>query len=304
MSPEPAATTEVLFSRNCILGLIFGKSTLGEKPPEAKMPANGCRHFCVVSVSVMHTKESTRSGRMQMKIDLLNKIRHGFVWSLAALFVLSTMAGSAAAQFENFEDPLGVKHAARNAEKPQFTATLNPTSAKPGDEVTLTVSVKLPPKHYIYAIGPAEPRTQITINKSVGLEAIDNDFKPDREPETKFDPDLQQRLSKFHGQVSWTKKYRVEQSATPDKVAIDLQLEGQYCSEGPGGTCKPIRPPAEMPATLDIDAVKAQAQDQVAADGGNAVKPDQKPDVASGSSEPARTGRFVGKQNPGGGIAL
>jgi thiol:disulfide interchange protein len=167
------------------------------------------------------------------------------------LFVFGGIS-SLQAQSSNFEDLFPGTFSGKSRSKAEFTASLTPPTAKPGDEVTLTVAAKLPPNSYIYATtGDFEMRTQITTNSLVGLKAIDADFKADREPESKFEPLLNQNLSKFHGDVSWSKKFLVEPDAAIDKVAAELQLTGQYCQDGEGGTCTPIQPPVKLLATLN-----------------------------------------------------
>ena len=178
-------------------------------------------------------------------------------WSLAVLFATWAMVSSSHAQTENFKDLFDGALAPVASAKAEFTATLMPSNAKPGDEVTLTVAAKLPPQSYIYATtGDFDGRTQIKTSNLVGLEAVaDTPFEPDRDPETKMDPILNQNLSKFHGDVTWSKKFRIEPTAEADQVAIDVQVEGMYCSEGPGGGCTLIKPPKMLHATLADDHV-------------------------------------------------
>ncbi len=172
-------------------------------------------------------------------------------WLRAVLILTLAMASSAQAQIQGFDDLFSGRLAPQSSSKAEFIATLTPSSAKPGDEVTLTVAVKLPPQSYIYATtGDFEQRTRITTTTIAGLEAIDAEYQSDREPETKEDPVFKRLLSKFHGDVSWSKKFRIEPTADLDKVAVNLQLEGQYCSEGPGGQCTLIKPPVSLEATL------------------------------------------------------
>lgn len=174
----------------------------------------------------------TDSGR---QVSLVTSLQAALVFSIL-------MICPAWAQLGNFEDLLETKPRPGKSAKAVFTATLEPAAAKPGDEVILTVSAKLPPKSYIYATtGEFEQRTRITTKKIVGLAAVDSEFQPDRQPETAPDPIFNQVISKFHGDVSWSKKFKVEAAADPASVAVDLQLEGQYCSEGAGGSCTPIR---------------------------------------------------------------
>ncbi|HEY4262347.1 MAG TPA: cytochrome c biogenesis protein CcdA [Schlesneria sp.] len=159
-------------------------------------------------------------------------------------------------------DPAGLKFGAPAVAKPEFTTTLSPASAKSGDEVTLTIHVKLPKGYYIYGTkGDFGGRTIIE-TKEVGLEAIDSAFTPDREEVLKPEPDLDNAmLSKFPGEVTWKKRYRIAKDADPSKVSVTGELVGMYCSGGTDdapGSCIPIRPPYEFSLALS-DAVDLPA---------------------------------------------
>lgn len=172
-------------------------------------------------------------------------------WLVWVLLVCFGMASAAQAQSSNFEDLFDGALTPKTSEKAEFTATLTPATARPGEEVTLTVTAKLPPQSYIYdTAGDFEMRTQIVTKKLVGLEANEAEFQPDRKPEVKLDPVFKQKVGKFHGDVSWSKTFRIEPTAAVDQVAIELTLEGQYCVDGPGGFCTPIQPPQKLVATL------------------------------------------------------
>ena len=160
----------------------------------------------------------------------------------------------AVAQFDGFQDPLSGALKPAVTVKATFAATLIPATAKPGDEVTLKVTAILPPKSYIFATtGDFEQKTKISTTNIVGLKEVDTDFTPDHPPKVQFDPVLKQELSKLYGDVTWSKKYRIEPTADLKNVAVDLQLEGQYCSEGPGGTCNLIQPPQKLHAALVVN---------------------------------------------------
>lgn len=204
----------------------------------------------------------TRFGRIQTMIGWFKGSRHpanGSAWAFGLAVVLCGFTTYAFSQERVFKDLLDGALNSKSSPKAEFTATLTPSNAKPGDEVTFTISAKLPPDSYIYATtGDFEARTRITETSVVGLEAIDADFRPNREPETALDSVFNRELSKFHGDVSWSKKYHVSTDADLANVAVDVKLEGQYCSDGPGGTCTQIQPPAELHAAL----VGAHYEDQ------------------------------------------
>lgn len=168
------------------------------------------------------------------------------------LVLMACWASLATAQFENFQDLAGIKSGAPAA-KPEFTTTLTPATAKPGDEVTLTIDVKLPKGFYIYSTtGEFDGKTQIELSE-YGLKAIDSEFVPDREPKTAFEPLFKQEVSKFHDHVTWTKRYTIDKGADSASVAITGELTGQYCTDGTEdepGQCVPIQPAHEFQVAL------------------------------------------------------
>lgn len=178
---------------------------------------------------------------------------YGLVQTAVALMVCVT--STAFAQLDGFSDSLGLKP--RSTPKPVFTTTLTPAGAKAGDEVTLTVHVKLPKGFYIYSTtGEFEGRTRIS-TEAIGLEAVDAEFVPDREPKTVFEPLLKVEVQKFHDQVTWKKRYKVKPDVEPASVAVKGEISGQYCSEDTDdqpGMCIPIIPPYEFKATFSDPA--------------------------------------------------
>ena len=172
-------------------------------------------------------------------------------WVTWVVVLCLGLVGSARAQAQQFEDLFDGALTPRASEKAEFTATLTPATAKPGDEVTLTVTARLPKNSYIYdTAGDFEMRTQIVTKKVTGLQANDADFQPDRKPEVKLDPVFKQKVGKFYADVSWSKRFRIDPTAAIEQVAIELTLEGQYCIDGPGGVCTPIQPPQKLVARL------------------------------------------------------
>lgn len=126
--------------------------------------------------------------------------------------------------------------------KPKFSAALNPTNAKPGDEVTLSISVTLPEGFYIYSVdGEFGGRTKIE-TKAVGLDPIDAEFVPDKKPKVEFEPTFNQDLGKHFSTVTWKRQYRVHADAKT--ASISGELTGQYCSgpESKNPACVRIEP--------------------------------------------------------------
>lgn len=167
-----------------------------------------------------------------------------------ALALAVCWASIASAQLELLQDPLNLK-SGQSKPKAEFSAALTPENAKPGDEVTLTIDVKLPKGYYIYSTtGEFDGRTRIE-TKAVGLEPVDREFIPDREPKTAFEPVFKVEVSKFHDHVTWKKKYRVANGTS--EVSVSGELTGQYCTEGVGdepGNCIPIIPAYEFRVAL------------------------------------------------------
>ena len=161
------------------------------------------------------------------------------------------------AGFEDlFSNPLG----AGAPEKPEFTTTVTPESAAPGDVVTVAISVKLPEGYDIYSTtGAFGGRTKI-VTKPVGLEAIDEEFHPDREPKIVFEPLLKEKVGKFFDDITWTRKYRV--TAQTGEATISGTLTGQYCSgpEAKVQQCVPIAPPYKFDGTVQVSENAAVAE--------------------------------------------
>ena len=184
--------------------------------------------------------------------------RGGWWHGIGTLILAVCWASVAAAQDETLQDLLDLSPKGRGGAKPKFVTTLSPASGKaldslkPGDEVTLTVAVTLPEGYYIYGTdGKFDGRTKIDL-KEIGLESIDADWVPDREPKTIFEPLFQVEVSKFFDRVTWKKKYRLADGADSSKVHITGELTGQYCSEGLNGEgeCVPIIPAYEFVVAL------------------------------------------------------
>lgn len=171
-------------------------------------------------------------------------------WGALALLLCWSLP--VAAQPDGF-DSAGLKFGATPVAKAEFSTTLSPATAKPGDEVTLAIRVKLPKGYYIYGTkGDFGGRTVIE-TKEHGLEAVDSAFVPDREEVLKREPLFDAELSKFNDGVTWKKRYRIAQDADPHKVSVSGELAGQYCSEGSDetpGNCIPIIPPYEFNVAL------------------------------------------------------
>lgn len=163
-----------------------------------------------------------------------NIVRFTFVALLVSVFSSQLFAQ------EKFLSPdlfgLGGDGAAQKS--PTVTMLLSPKTAKPGDVVTFSIRVKLPPKSYTYSMkkGLAGSRTSVKIKAISGLTPIDSNFIADRQPESKKEPLFDnQMVEKFHEQVTWKRQYRILPDADLKKVGIVGKLKFQYCDDSQCG---------------------------------------------------------------------
>lgn len=190
---------------------------------------------------------------------MARSLRRGGWWHVIGATVLALfLTRPAIAQVDGLQDLLDLSPKGRGAEKPKFLTTLSPAqgqspeSLKPGDEVTLAVSVTLPSGYYIYGTdGTFGGRTIIEL-KHTGLDELDADWIPDREPKRLFEPLLKEEISKFYDRVTWKKKLRLADGADPSSIRVTGELAGQYCSDGKNGEgqCVPIIPPHAIDVVL------------------------------------------------------
>ena len=192
--------------------------------------------------------------------------RGGWWYRIGTLVLVLSWASLTLAQGESLQDLLDLSPTGRSA-KPKFVTTLSPAPGKPvdslksGDEVMLTVAVTLPEGYYIYGTdGKFDGRTKIDL-KASGLETINADWVPDRQPKTAFEPLLQEEVSKFFDRVTWKKKYRLAEGADPAQIRVTGELNGQYCSDGLNGPgqCVPIIPAHAIDVALTQADVAASA---------------------------------------------
>jgi thiol:disulfide interchange protein len=116
--------------------------------------------------------------------------------------------------------------------KATFETKLESERPIPGGEVTLSVAVKLPRGHYIYATTSGHGTgTTIKIAGLSGLEPIDDAWQPDRPPTpgTQKINDELATVEKFVEHVTWTRRFRIAEDAK-GTVSAELLLNGQYCS--------------------------------------------------------------------------
>lgn len=156
-------------------------------------------------------------------------------------------------KFKNLFDSLDPEFAGQTAAPElDIDVALTAESFSPGNVATLAVTIRLPAEYYIYSTNPVQGgATRISLSETNGLQAIDNEFRADREPEVVYEELLQQEVEKFFDRVIWTRRFRILPGAQPGEVRVAGTLEGQYCSGGPAGRCIPIRPPHEFAVALE-----------------------------------------------------
>ncbi|GIW88933.1 MAG: hypothetical protein KatS3mg108_3257 [Isosphaeraceae bacterium] len=141
-----------------------------------------------------------------------------------------------------------------------YQTRIEPATAKPGDTVTLSVTVKVAPPWHIYAHAPTQPvegprATQFDLFDPAGL-VPSNTWTPDSPPLRKKEPafpDLD--VVEFHEeQVTWSTTLKVPADAQPGRRSIKAQIYFQICDET---ACKPPTYATLPEATLEILAPNA-----------------------------------------------
>lgn len=139
-----------------------------------------------------------------------------------------------------FQDVLNLGGASKAQPNPEFTTRLIPADAQPGSTVTLEISVKIPPEHYIYATTETSgAKTKINLQRQNGLKSLDDAFQPDHDPKIVTEPgfgDKEQALQKFVDRVTWTRRFQVRPDVDVRDVSIEGNITYQICGNG---TCRP-----------------------------------------------------------------
>lgn len=106
---------------------------------------------------------------------------------------------------------------------------------KPGDQVTLAITVNVPANSYTYSqTTPAGSKTKFTIGKMTGLEAVGEKFQPARKPKKVSIKDFGD-VEKFEKSITWTRKYRLTKDTQPADVTVEGKVRSQICDES---TCR------------------------------------------------------------------
>lgn len=137
----------------------------------------------------------------------------------------------------NFKPVAGTKD-------PQVDFRLTPTNAKPGDEVTFSIHVRLPTGGFTYGIGGEfGGRTHILVTETDGLTPVDEEFSPDHEPKINFDENFNIELAKHLEDVTWSKRYRLDAAAKIGEVKLAGKLRYQVCDSS---SCRPFTVPFQL----------------------------------------------------------
>jgi thiol:disulfide interchange protein len=138
---------------------------------------------------------------------------------------------------------------------------LAPENAKPGEAITLTITMQLEPGWHTFALDHDSSNvgipTVIELLATDGLKLADEAFSPTLPPDIEtIDGGKQQRI--HHKEISWSRQYTVE---TPE-YGVRGELRYQICREG---QCRPTK---KVP--FELGAVKPEPT----------VGPDVTPEIA------------------------
>jgi thiol:disulfide interchange protein len=174
--------------------------------------------------------------------------------AVSALIAAITLGSSALPGFAQDRSPLRIQDPLGRSVKPFTNSGVsdlkpfsslevtsgNPENLKPGDVVTLSITLLLPPESYTYSTNPAfGGGTKIQITKSNGLEAIDDEFETNKPPKKVLEPLLSSKpIEKFFDDVVWSKRFRVKKNADLTRISVSGTMSYQVCDDQ---RCRPLR---------------------------------------------------------------
>src|SRR5262249_51336717 len=132
---------------------------------------------------------------------------------------------------------------------------------KAQNEAVFTISVRIPPGHYIYSMTDPGPATRLDIKKIQGLEAIDELPQPDHSPKVEVDPNLGQTTEKYVNAVTWTQRYRLRPGTPPASVLLAGQVKYQICNDK---NCRYPKAPFELRLASDAPPEAREEEDNAA----------------------------------------
>lgn len=175
-------------------------------------------------------------------------------WSafLVMVGLTGAVTGNLLAQ-NDLGDLLKPKKAKGNTTPPKATVTVTADSTKSAaGTVKIAVKVDVPTGYHIYGTdGDFGGRTIIRID-TPALSPLGDGFIPDDPGKTAFDPDLDAKVTKHEGAITWTREFRMPPGVAGDgSLIVKGLLEGQYCSDPEnGGRCVPLKHPFELTLSL------------------------------------------------------
>ena len=161
-------------------------------------------------------------------------------WLVFAALAMAVMPETLSAQSEASKINIGSELQLPGFKKPKKTLsgakiTLEPADAKAGDTVTLKIVITTASDAYTYSMDESfAGRTRIEVKTAAGLTAVDKAFTADRKPKAEQDPLLNQRVEKFSGGVTWSRRFKV---ADPTDVSLTGSIRYQICD---ATSCRPF----------------------------------------------------------------
>jgi suppressor for copper-sensitivity B len=113
---------------------------------------------------------------------------------------------------------------------------LSPADPKPGDTVTLDVTMSLDPDWHTYSTtqkeGSGSTTTKIDLKSTKNLQPIGENFKPSREPEqsAKEAAGLEAKEI-YHGEVTWTRKFKFQPAANDSSFGVSGSVHYGICNQ-------------------------------------------------------------------------
>ncbi len=109
---------------------------------------------------------------------------------------------------------------------------------KAGGEVTLSITINVPPGSHAYSMTtPKGGKTRVEISKIAGLKPVGEEYKAEREPETKFSPEFDGFVEEYAEPITWTRQYRLLAGVTPEDVVLAGKVHTQICDDR---SCLPV----------------------------------------------------------------
>ncbi|RUL88564.1 protein-disulfide reductase DsbD family protein [Tautonia sociabilis] len=143
-----------------------------------------------------------------------------------------------------------------------FTARVEPSTARPGETVSYSITAKVEDSWHIYAFAAERPEgvaavpTTFDLFQSGGLEPVGEggSWTPSEAP-IRPKGVLGAIAYDYHeGSVSWTRTLRIPEDARPGTVSIQAQVQFQICTDQ---VCKPPTRRTVAPVELTIEAPEA-----------------------------------------------